>query len=137
MGLYLSEIVVSTAFERAYISGRIYTILCTSCKFCKSYTFWRWDTKEPLLNTIRPKDFYFPKSDSQKQCLLDFSTAVISFLLLMLTGYGCDIFDFVSSIQLFLIWCILWSRFSNCADFVSSVGSKQPTNRASLIIPLV
>ena len=40
MGLYLSEIVVSTAFKRAYISGRIYTIPCTSCKFCKSYEFW-------------------------------------------------------------------------------------------------
>ena len=39
MGLYLSEIVVSTAFERAYISGRIYTILCTSYKFSKSYKF--------------------------------------------------------------------------------------------------
>ena len=115
-GLIFLDIIVSTTFERACISGWIYTIPCTSCKFCKSYKFWRWDTKEPGLY------LKFPKSDYQKQCLLDFSTAVISFLLLMLAGYGCDIFDFVSSIQLFPIWCILCLRFSNSADFISSVG---------------
>jgi len=86
--------------------------------------------KRTTAGHYQAKGLYFPKSDSQKQCPLDFSTAVISLLLLMRTGYGCDIFDFVSSIQLFPIWCILCSRFSNSANFISSVGSKQPTNSA-------
>ena len=102
MGLYLSEIIVLTTFERAYISGQIYTIPCTSCKFCKIYKFWRWDTKEPLLDTIRPKVVFSQIWFSE--------TMPVRF-------FNCC--DFISSVNAYWVWlrhfwfCFFHSTLSN------------------------
>ena len=51
-------------------------------EICKSYEFWRWDTKEPLLDTIMPRASFSPNLILRNNAyiVLDFSTAVTSFL---------------------------------------------------------
>ena len=79
MGLYLLEIVVSTAmnskgpiFLDEYIPFHVPVVNFVKVKILKM------GYKRTTARHYQAKGLYFPKSDSQKQCPLHFSTAVIS-----------------------------------------------------------
>ena len=141
MGLYLSEIIVSTTFKRAYI-------------FLNKYIPFRVPV---VINFVRVTNF---EDGIQKNHCWTLSGQRLVFSQIWFSEtmhmpvrfFNCC--DFISSVNAYWVWLrhflILFLPFNSfqfgasfaqdsaiLQIFISSFGSKQPTNRASLIIPLV